>query len=314
MSLSQLQAPRSAPRQTGWGWPAIDHPGPIGGNVTACTTGPDRIHLLAVGTDNRMHVQSRVDDGNWSGWAELDGDGRFELGATPGVVSRAPGRLEVFCRGLDGHVWLNVLSGDPTDRWTGWFPIEHAGPIVGNVTVCTSGTDHLQLFAIGTDEAVRTQCWLDDQGWSGWCRLDSRAFRDIATPAIVSRQPGRFEVFCRGTDGHVWSTASPDRYRPDGWTPWRRLADPAPTGGNVAVCSAGPDDLHLFTVGADRRMYGQHWRDDDGWSGWRELDGDGRFDADADATPSAVCTGPGQVEVFCADRDGNVRHHVTTTS
>jgi hypothetical protein len=258
-----------------------------------------------------MHVQSRVAGGEWSGWAELDGDGRFELAATPAVVSRAPGRLEVFCRGLDGNVWLDVLSGAAGDRWTGWFPIEHPGPIVGNVTVCAPWTGHLQLFAVGIDEAVRTQCWLDDQGWSGWCRLDARAFRDVATPAVVCRQPGRFEVFCRGTDGHVWSTASPDRFRPDGWSPWLRLADPAPAGGNVAACTVGPDHLELFTVGTDHRMYGQRWLDEGGWSGWWELDGDGRFDAAA--TPSAVSTGTGQVEVFCPDRDGNVRHHVTAS-
>jgi hypothetical protein len=307
VSPTQLQQPRSS-RPGGWsGWSSLEHP--VGGNVTACVTGDGRVHLLAVGTDNRMHVQAIDGDGS-SGWVELDGAGRFELGATPAVVSRAPGRLEVFCRGLDGNVWCNVMAGPAEDRWTGWFPIEHAGPVAGNVAVCSGGTDHLQLFAVGTDEALHTQRWLDDEGWSGWSRLPARPFRDTATPTVVARAPGCFDVFCRGTDRHVWATASPDRFRVDGWSPWRRLAEPGPVGGNIAACTAGPDHLQLFAVGADHHVHTQRWLD--GWSGWHRLAGAGPFDVAA--TPSAVCVAAGRVEVFCRDRDGAVRHHVLSSS
>jgi len=311
MSPSQLQERRPAPGVESPGWSSIDHPGPpLGGNVTACATGVDRIHLLAVGADNRMHVQSSTEVGGWTDWVELDGDGRFELGATPGVVSRMPGRLEVFCRGLDGKVWLNVLPGPVSEDWTGWFPIEHAGPVAGNVAACTASADHIQLFAVGTDEAVITQHWLDDRGWSDWSRIDARAFLDIATPVAVSRQLGRFEVFCRGTDRHVWSTAAPDRFGRDGWSSWRRLAGLDPLGGNVAACAVGADHLQLYVVGADQRMYAQRWLDAEGWSGWYDLDGGARFDVDA--TPSALATSVDRVEVFCRDRDGHVRHHVAS--
>jgi hypothetical protein len=315
MSPSQLQELRLAPVEAASapGWASIDHPGPpLGGNVTACASGEEQIHLLAVGADNRMHVQSSTGVGGWTAWVELDGDGRFELGATPGVVSRAPGRLEVFCRALDGKVWLNVLPGPVSEGWTGWFPIEHAGPVAGNVTACTGSPDHIQLVAVGTDEAVITQHWFDDRGWSGWSRVDARAFLDTATPVAVSRQPGRFEVFCRGTDRHVWSTAAPDRFGPGGWSSWRRLPDPVMLGGNVAACAVGADHLQLHLVGADQRMYTRQWLDTEGWSGWHELDGGARFDVDA--TPSAVATSAGRVDLFCRDRDGHVRHHVAASA
>jgi hypothetical protein len=292
---------------------SIDDPGPpLGGNVTACATGLGRIHLLAVGTDGRMHVRSPTGTGGWADWVELDGGGRFERGATPGVVSRAPGRLEVFCRGRDGRVWLDVLPGAPSEGWSGWFPIEHAGPVAGDVSACTGSPDHLQLFAVGTDEAVHTQHWFDDRGWSGWSRLDDRAFLDTARPAAVCRHPGRFEVFCRGTDRRLWSAAAPDRFRPEGWSAWRRLADPGPSGGNVAVCPVGADQLQLFVVGTDGRLYAQRWLDADGWSGWHDLGGGARFDVGA--TPSAVCAVPGRVDVFCRDRDGHVGHLVAETA
>ena len=235
------------------GWFRIQHPGALSGDVALCSSGPNHIQLFGVGTDKQMYSQQWLDDKGWSGWQPIGG--QFPAGVNPAAVARKPGTLEVFCRASDNAVWQNYFPYGNTGNWSGWFRIQHPGSLSGDVAICSSGPNHLQLFGVGTDKQRWTQYWLDEKGWSGWLPMGGK-FEAGVNPAAVCRKPGSMEVFCRGVDNTTWQNSWPDPITGD-WTGWFQIQHPGLLSGDLAICSSGPEHLQLFAVGTDLQMWRQ---------------------------------------------------------
>ena len=65
------------------------------------------------------------------------------------------------------------------------------------------------LFAVGTDQRMWSQYWLDDEGWSGWIPIDGATFGPNVAPTALCRRPASVEMLCRGNDGQVHQTYWP---------------------------------------------------------------------------------------------------------
>lgn len=100
------------------------------------------------------------------------------------------------------------IEMEPRTDWSGWFQIQFPGKFSGDLAVCSSSPDHLQLFGVGTDGQMYNQYWLDAEGWSNWHALGG-LFDPGTNPAAICRKPGTFEVFCRGKDNTVYQNYWP---------------------------------------------------------------------------------------------------------
>ena len=221
--------------------------GPDGGNVTACVTGPDRIAAgpsgRTTGCTSIWHVPTGSGRARPS-WTARAGSSSAQRprpvtypGARPagGLLPRV-GRQRLARRALRG-------ADRPVD-WSGGSRSSTPDPSRQR-HLCTTASDHLQLFAIGTDESPcgPSAGWTTRAGGGGAGSTPGRS-GSTATPAAVWRAAFRFEVFCPGLDGQPsWSTAIP------GPVPSRRVGPPGGgspirvrTAGNVAVCAAAADD------------------------------------------------------------------------
>ena len=86
--------------------------------------------------------------------------GQFARGGNVAAISRKPGLIELFGRGMDNHMWQNYR--DPgTGNWSGWFALEDGGDLTGDPAVASMSSDHVQLFALGTDDQLWSKWWVD---------------------------------------------------------------------------------------------------------------------------------------------------------
>jgi hypothetical protein len=133
------------------GWFQVD-PAPVGGSPTAYSFGGEHVQFFVQGTDGQMWSKWWTADQGWSAWEALGG--QFPAGATFAPISRMPGHVDVFARGLDDHIWQQYYS----NGWSGWFRIDDA-PVAGDPTVMSFNQDHVQLFVQGTDGQLWTKWW-----------------------------------------------------------------------------------------------------------------------------------------------------------
>jgi V8-like Glu-specific endopeptidase len=153
--------------------------------------------------------------GGWSGGPLYGPElmtGDTVVGVTSGSIegSGSSDPDEVYFAGGKEMVRLVRYALDNWKRsdWSGWYQIEFPGSFMGDLAVCSSRPEHLQLFGVGTDGQMYSQYWLDDQGWSNWIPLGGQ-FNPGTNPAAICRKPNTVEVFCRGTDNTVWQNYWP---------------------------------------------------------------------------------------------------------
>ena len=96
--------------------------------------------------------------------------------------------------------------------------------------------------------------------------------------SVVARRPDQLDLFAVGNDGRVytswWSVEN-------GWSGmhdnWLSLGGFFPVGSPVSAVARKPDQLDLFAVGGDGRVYTSWWSVENGWSGmhdnWLSLGG-----------------------------------------
>ncbi|AEU37157.1 Peptidase M64, IgA [Granulicella mallensis] len=246
-------------------------------------------------------------------WFPLPGQAVFDLNQQHvTAVSRAPGNLDLFVVGNDGHVWSTYWN-DSSGWNSDWFPLpgqavfdlEHQ-----HVAAVSRAPGNLDLFIVGNDSHVWSTYWNDSAGWSAdWFPLPGQAVFDLTTQqvAVVSRGAGDLDLFIVGNDSHVWSTYWHDS---TGWS-----ADWFPLPGqavfdlehqHVAAVSRAPGNLDLFIVGNDSHVWSTFWNDSAGWSAdWFPLPGQAVFDLTTQQV-AVVSRGAGDLDLFIVGNDSHV--------
>ena len=201
-------------------------------------------------------------------------------------------QVDVFVRGGTDdnlhHDWHTNLL--PT-----WQEENLGGTLTSAPTAVSWGSDRLDVFAKGTDNALWHKWW-GGGPWSGWESLGGDLVSNSAPssplggfgPVVTSWAPGRLDVFARGTDSQLWH-----RFYAGGWSSWE------PLGGVLASSpggvSWGPNRIDVFCRGTDTAGAVWHkWWDGATWNGWESLSAGGTISQG----PAATSRGPGDLEVY----------------
>ena len=262
-----------------------------------------------------------------SGWTEQEIGGIFPQGAPVTPVSRNPDHIDLFMVGQDGKVYSSWWASG--NDWSGigdkWSPIGGCASPGAKVTAVSRHGDHLDVFALDSDGNVRSCWWTSDNGWSGvdkdWGNLGNpgKAFSSGAGISVVARYDNTLDLFVVEADGNVYSRWWAENAD---WSSWNNIgsvfpADSVPANAKVTAIARTPENLDLFVVGNDGRVYHSWWTQDNGWSGlkgWGSIGG--AFSSDDNKMAlfspgievSAAARSKDNLDVFIPGTDGSVYH------
>ncbi len=137
----------------------------------------DHLDIFAVGTDHGIYTaawEPGFADG-WHGWWRVQG-GVAAPGTSVFGVSRSADHLDIFAVGTDHGIYTAAWEPDFADGWHGWWRIRNGVAAPGtSVFGVSRSTDHLDIFAVGTDHGIYTAAWEAGftDGWHGWWRIQN---------------------------------------------------------------------------------------------------------------------------------------------
>ncbi|MDM5254310.1 hypothetical protein O8D14_01510, partial [Bacillus toyonensis] len=279
---------------------------------------PNELDHIAAGHSFTKDLQFRGDGGHYTLTFEFKGrewrslGGFFPKGAPVSVTTRNPNNLDLFVVGNDGRVYTSWWYNG--SDWSGindnWRSLGGFFPPGAPVSAVARTPDHLDLFVVGNDGRVYTSWWHNGSDWSGindnW-RPIGGFFPKGAPVSAVARTPDHLDLFVVGNDGRVytswWHNGSDWSGINDNWRP---IGGFFPPGAPVSVTTRNPNNLDLFVVGNDGRVYTSWWYAGSDWSGindnWRPIGG--FFPKGAPV--SAVARTPDHLDLFVVGNDGRV--------
>jgi hypothetical protein len=283
-----------------------------GFEVSVVARTPENLDLFVVGNDGRVYTSWWSAGNDWSGvnddWRPIGGF--FPVGASISAVARTPDNLDLFVVGNDGRVYTSWWSAG--NDWSGvndnWRPLGGFFPAGAPVSAVARTPDNLDLFVIAKDGRVYTSWWSAGNDWSGvnnnW-RPIGGFFPVGVQVSAVARTPDNLDLFVTGNDGRVytsWWSAGND------WSGvndnWRSIGGFFPVGSPVSAVARTTDNLDLFVVGNDGRVYTSWWSAGNDWSGvndnWRSIGGFFPIGTSV----SAVARTPDNLDLFVAGNDG----------
>jgi hypothetical protein len=179
------------------------------------------------------------------------------------------------------------------------------------VTAITRTPCHLDLFVIGFDNRVWTTFWTEERGWNqDWFHVPGEAFFDREKQHVtaVSRHHGHLDLYVIGFDNRVWTTFWHEEG--GGWhgswfhVPGNAVFDHETQ--RVAAVSRHRDQLDLFVIGLDNRVWTTFWSQVGGWHQiWFHVRGPTPFDHTKQHV-AAVSRAPGQLDLFAIRSDNRV--------
>ena len=240
----------------------------------SAASGARVIQMPYTGGDNQRWKLSLASPGQSSPWTALGGG----LSSLPAIASFAPGRLDIFAKGLDDGSYQMWSDG----TWHPW--VAHGGVFLNDHVSLSPYPNRLDVLSRGRDNAIY-QKWWDGSTSGGWVSLGGQS---AASPVLVSPRRGRWDIFILGTDKAIWH-----RYADNGWSGWISLGggllDPP-----AAVCRE--PRYALLARGLDGCLY-QNTFSGGKWSGWQHLSGG------LSGQPTAVTTDAGCLDVFARGTD-----------
>jgi hypothetical protein len=200
------------------------------------------------------------------------------------------------------------------DDWSGidnnWRSLGGFFPVGCEVSAVARMPNQLDLFTTGNDGRVYTSWWHEGLDWSGindnWASIGG--FFPSGNPVgAVARLPDHLDLFIVGNDGRVytswWREGSPWSGVNDNW---RSIGGIFPPRARVAALARKRDQLDLFIVGNDGRVYTSWWHEGADWTGvndnWLSLGG--FFPPGSPVT--AVARMPNHLDLFVVGNDGRV--------
>jgi hypothetical protein len=273
-------------------------------------TWPDAaLDLFAIDGDGHVVTTSWRHNGGWSGWSVI-GPSNFPPSSPLAAVARRPTQLDLFAVGNDGFIktnWWNNSNG-----WGDWYPVVgtsfQATFGLGQPTsVVARGEEHLDIFIIGLDGQVWTIWWDQNGQWGNWYPIRGLIVSQGKAVAVAARNDDHLDLFVIGDDGRVYST-SWDR---DGnrWADWFPVKGTSywPTFGSqqpIRVVARSEDNLDLFVVGLDGKVWTIWWTSREGWGSWYPIEGS----PIAQGKPvSVVARNDHHLDLFVIDDNGQVQ-------
>jgi hypothetical protein len=183
------------------------------------------------------------------------------------------------------------------------LPSGSPGPVVSAVVRDRNAMD---IFGVDAGRRIYTAAWKPDHtdGWHRWAQLKGGLAAPGTSVYGVSRQTDQLDVFAVGTDNKVYSAA----WNPSNgtqWAGWWRIGDltVAPNTSVHAVASVSANEIYIFAVGSDRKVYTATWRPSTGWAAWTRLDG---TTVRANTTVFGVYRSGGYLDIFGVDTNADI--------
>lgn len=260
---------------------------------SAVARSSNQLDIVATDTNGRAwiaHWQPNTYEKNWDRWRPVLADigiadfgfsvASFSAVSPVSVVARDANKLDVFMAGQDGKTYTGAWDQNVADGlWRGWWNIlKGAIPPDGTVTAVSRSATKLDVFHVSHDGKVYTAAW-DKQAangeWQGWWPIKAIAAKPGSPVAAIARTPNKLDIFVAGKDGKVY-TAAWDKQAANGeWQGWWPIGNlSVPSGAPVSVVSRGPDNLDIFVVGKDSRVYTTAWAKHAAggkWQSWRPV-------------------------------------------
>jgi hypothetical protein len=190
----------------------------------------------------------------WSAPTDLGG---VAISSGPSAVADGQHRIDVFYRGLNGHLWTSWWDGG--GQW--WSaPTDLGGVELSSEPAAITGGPHgTDVFYRGPNNHLWTSWWPDQPGgqfWSAPVDLGGEAL--TSAPTAVARSAQRMDVFYRGPNNHLWTSWWPDQSGGQFWSA------PADLGGislfsAPAAAAAGQDRLDVFYRGPNDHLWTSWW-------------------------------------------------------
>jgi hypothetical protein len=148
-------------------------------------------------------------------------------------------------------------------------------------------------------------------GWSSW--ESAGGIFTTGTPVTsVSRKPSVVDLFMVGDDGKVYTSWWFDNDWSGFNSDWRLLDwggnEKFLVGSKIAAVARSPDNLDIFVVGQDFKIYTAWWFEGSDWTGFRNISGNATF-----PTPyiAAISRMEGQLDVVVASTGSIFSSHWT---
>ncbi|MFB4305298.1 protein kinase [Actinomadura sp. GTD37] len=313
----------------------------VAGDPAAHSSADGRIEVLVRGTDDRLwHLWQVARDGDWSEWQDLGrhrplpGGGFLSVAGDPAAHHSADGRIEVFVRGVDGHLW-HLWQVAREGGWSNWRDVSgyrshpEDGPLMvaGDPAAHHSADGRIEVLVRGADNHL-WHMWqvARDGNWSNWQDLarhrplpNGELLSVAGDPAAHHSADGRIEVFVRGVDGHLWHLWQVARE--GGWSNWDDVSGyrshpedgPLMVAGDPAAHHSADGRIEVFVRGADGHLW-HMWQvaRDGNWSNWEDLSRhrplpNGELLTVA-GDPAAHHSADGRIEIFVRGADGHLWH------
>lgn len=209
--------------------------------------------------------------------------------------------------GIDNEAFFGAqgVVAPADSRWGGWWAIQN-GVAAHNTSVfgVSRSKDHLDIFAVGTDNGTYTAAWEPDfTSWKGWWRVQEGVVAPNTSISAVSRSTDHLDIFAVGTD-HGANTAA---WEPGftSWKGWWRIQNGvvAPNTSIFGV-SRSKDHLDIFAVGTDHGTYTAAWQPGfTSWQGWWRIQGGV---AAPNTSITAVSRSADKLDIFCVGSDQRI--------
>lgn len=182
------------------GWTLIGGILGAGPDAEVRATATPTIDVYVRGGDGALYYATSTDAGaTWGGFAALNGG----LIGSPGAVSWASDRSDVFIRGTDSQLWHKYWS--LAGGWSGWEPL--GGTITSGPDAASCSPGHLDVIAQGLGGGYYLKGWTGT-AWTGYALVPGSW---TGRPGMTCRPGGAgiLDIFGRGLDGALYTVSEP---------------------------------------------------------------------------------------------------------
>ena len=244
---------------------------------------------------------------SWSNWKVEDIG--IKVAGAPAVSSWQEGRLDVFVRSLDSHLYHRVYENNAW-QGTGWEDLSDGHTIEVSPAAVSWGPDRIDLFAVW-DKQVHHRGFQAGT-WNPW----TENLEGVTNDALVaaSWKPLRVDVLVRTADNFMSS-----RYWESGvthengrsWSDWGNIGGTAYNLMSApAAVTTGLNRIDCFGRGSTGHLI-HSWYQGFLLGSWAEIDT--LSIKDAPAVVSANTADRGRVDVFVRGPDDLLKHRIYYT-
>lgn len=164
---------------------------------------------------------------------------------------------------------------------------------ISSAAVTSAGAGRTDVFTRSSAGHLVHQYRLPGGSWTRPIDLGGSL---ASQPAAASWEPGRLDVFARGTDNLLWHRW----YTAGRWSAWEKFGGTITSAPTVAAW--GPGRLDVFARGAGDALYHKWFVSGQGWYAWQNLGGV------ISSSPSATSWGARRLDVFARGGGNGIYH------